>query len=112
MARRKELNMLRKTLANELGDVTAQQIRKYEFGINQITAARLYQISLVLKVPIDYFYKGIDTVQPATESTDYAYQFITTRHGLDIAKCFMELKSDKTRQIIRDLVCDAAEKMK
>ena len=36
-------------------NVTFQQVQKYEFGANWISASRLWDISQILVVPISYF---------------------------------------------------------
>ena len=45
-------------LAKSLG-ITFQQIQKYERGSNRIVASRLYRLSRVLKVPIQYFFQDL-----------------------------------------------------
>jgi transcriptional regulator with XRE-family HTH domain len=39
--------------------VTFQQIQKYEKGYNRIGAGRLFELSVILNVPIQYFYDGL-----------------------------------------------------
>ncbi|MDD9912657.1 MAG: helix-turn-helix transcriptional regulator [Alphaproteobacteria bacterium] len=43
------------SLAKQLG-ITFQQIQKYENATNRISASKLYQLSQVLEVPIQYFF--------------------------------------------------------
>jgi transcriptional regulator with XRE-family HTH domain len=57
--RRTMVGISQKYLANLLG-VTFQQIQKYEKGINRIDSARLYRISKILLVSVDYFFDGIE----------------------------------------------------
>ena len=57
--RRNELGWSMEKLAAALG-VTFQQIQKYEKGANRVSASRLYDISRVLGVGIDYFFAEID----------------------------------------------------
>ncbi len=45
-------------LASMLG-ITFQQIQKYEKGTNRISASRLWYISQLTGVSIDYFFRGI-----------------------------------------------------
>ncbi|MDO8605548.1 MAG: helix-turn-helix transcriptional regulator [Phaeospirillum sp.] len=67
---------LRRTLlgmsAHRLGDalgLTFQQIQKYESGMNRISASRLYDLSCVLDVPVDYFFEDIsDAARSASPS--------------------------------------------
>ena len=43
-------------LANAIG-LTFQQLQKYERGMNRISASKLWQISQVLDVPVQWFFK-------------------------------------------------------
>lgn len=57
--RRVMLGLSQQQMADMIG-VTYQQAHKYEKGINRISAGRLYEISQVLKVPVSFFYEGLD----------------------------------------------------
>src|SRR3546814_12247089 len=46
------------TLARALG-ITFQQIQKYERGTNRIFASRLFHLARVLRVPVAYFFHGL-----------------------------------------------------
>ncbi len=52
------IGMSREELGEHVG-VTFQQFRKYEKGVNRISASRLWVISLVLGRPISWFFEGI-----------------------------------------------------
>ena len=56
--RRLMLNLSQKKLALMLG-ITFQQVQKYELGINRIGASRLWDMSVVLQVPVSFFFEGI-----------------------------------------------------
>ena len=53
--RRLLVGMSQEKLGELLG-ITFQQVQKYEKGSNRVSASRLYQISRVLSVPVQYFY--------------------------------------------------------
>lgn len=57
--RRCLLGISQQVLAEQSG-VSFQQIQKYEKGINRISAGRLYEFSVILGVPTDYFFWGCD----------------------------------------------------
>ena len=57
--RREMLKISQAKLASLLG-ITFQQIQKYEKGANRMGASRIWDMALVLKVPVNYFYEGID----------------------------------------------------
>ncbi len=52
--RRLMLGMSQEELSNQLG-VTFQQVQKYEKGVNRISASRLFELSLALDVPVQFF---------------------------------------------------------
>jgi len=53
--RRTLLGMNQTNLGNALG-MSFQQVQKYERGMNRISASRLFDLSRVLDVPIQYFF--------------------------------------------------------
>ena len=53
--RRSMLGMSQRVLADALG-ITFQQIQKYESGNNRMSASRLYDISCILNVPMQFFF--------------------------------------------------------
>ncbi|MFI4965236.1 MAG: helix-turn-helix domain-containing protein [Caulobacterales bacterium] len=56
--RRRILGLTQQQLAGACG-VRFQQIQKYECAANRMSAARLWQLSEVLEVPVNYFYEGL-----------------------------------------------------
>lgn len=56
--RRQQLNYSQEQVAGMLG-LSFQQIQKYERGTNRIGASRLWDFSLILKVPVQYFFQGM-----------------------------------------------------
>lgn len=57
--RRTLLGYSQQFMARKLG-LTFQQIQKYEKGGNRVGASRLWDISKVLKVPMDFFFEDMD----------------------------------------------------
>jgi transcriptional regulator with XRE-family HTH domain len=54
--RRTLLGMSQEKLGNAVG-LTFQQIQKYERGANRIGASRLFDLSCVLEVPVQFFFE-------------------------------------------------------
>ena len=54
--RRMLLGMSQERLGESMG-LTFQQVQKYEKGVNRIGASRLFQISRILDVPIQFFFE-------------------------------------------------------
>ena len=65
--RRVYLGMSQQDLGDCVG-VTFQQIQKYERGINRISASKLWAISNVFEVPIEWFFEGLG--EPSKEQED------------------------------------------
>ncbi len=57
--RRTLLGYSQQYMARQLG-LTFQQLQKYEKGFNRVGASRLYDISKVLKVSMDFFFEDMD----------------------------------------------------
>src|SRR5262249_23929767 len=57
--RRIMLGLTQQQLADLIG-VTYQQAHKYERGINRVSAGRLFEVSQVLSVPVNYFFDGLE----------------------------------------------------
>ena len=66
--RRMLIGMSQERLGELLG-LTFQQVQKYEKGVNRIGAGRLFDVSRILGVSIDYFYEGVNS-QLASGFTD------------------------------------------
>src|SRR5215467_13733215 len=112
--RRMMLGMSQEKLGDALG-LTFQQVQKYEKGTNRIGASRLQQISLILQVPVAFFFEGAPTVHPHSDgvkeapSPAYVSDFLATSDGLALTKAFMRIKEPKLRRRIVDLVEQIAE---
>jgi transcriptional regulator with XRE-family HTH domain len=110
--RRMMLGMSQEKLGDALG-LTFQQVQKYEKGTNRIGASRLQQISLILQVPVAFFFEGAPVVAGEFEpvagmqeapSPAYVSDFLATSDGLSLTKAFMRIKDAKLRRRIVDLV--------
>jgi transcriptional regulator with XRE-family HTH domain len=106
--RRLLVSMSQEKLGELLG-ITFQQVQKYEKGSNRVSASRLYQISRVLGVPVQYFYdelkeddgpsgfaesEGADAIAGALQSPD----------GVQIARIFSETTDPDKRKLILNAV--------
>jgi transcriptional regulator with XRE-family HTH domain len=64
--RRTLLGMSQEKLGNAVG-LTFQQIQKYERGANRIGASRLFDMSRVLDVPVQFFFDEMPPENPVAE---------------------------------------------
>jgi len=60
------MGMSQEKLGHALG-LTFQQVQKYEKGANRIGASNLFKISKALKVPVSFFFDGIENGEHAVE---------------------------------------------
>jgi transcriptional regulator with XRE-family HTH domain len=109
--RRMLIGMSQERLGELLG-LTFQQVQKYEKGINRIGAGRLFDVSRILGVPIDYFYEGAQMSGQAGFAEDSAppvMEFVSSGEGLQLSLAFMKIKDAKVRKRVLDLVKSLAE---
>src|SRR5712692_7672076 len=60
--RRNMLGLSQEKLGEAIG-LTFQQVQKYEYGANRISASRLHDLSRVLDVPVSFFFDRLDPVR-------------------------------------------------
>ena len=106
--RRMMLSMSQEKLGDALG-LTFQQVQKYEKGSNRVSASRLYQISRVLGVPVQFFYdelKGDDDTSGFAESegADAIAGALQSPDGVQIARIFSETTDPDKRKLILNAV--------
>jgi transcriptional regulator with XRE-family HTH domain len=90
-------------LADQLG-ITFQQVQKYEKGSNRISAGRLYQMTGILGVPINFFFEGVGAANSKVDpAMTRANKFLATREGALIADAFPRL-GKRTQQAILSLI--------
>ncbi|MEO1205194.1 MAG: helix-turn-helix transcriptional regulator [Pseudomonadota bacterium] len=111
--RRMLLGMSQEKLGESLG-LTFQQVQKYEKGVNRIGASRLFELSRVLEVPIQFFYDELQSKDaPSSNMVDgftekpgetYVLEFLSTREGLELNKAFFRIKDQRVRRSIVELI--------
>jgi len=107
--RRMLLGMSQEKLGEHLG-LTFQQVQKYEKGINRIGASRLFDLSQVLGVPVQFFYEELAVSGTSAAgfserpAESYAVEFLGSREGLELNKAFARITDSKVRRSIVDLV--------
>lgn len=118
--RRKMLKMPQTDLAQLLG-ITFQQLQKYETGINRISASRLWDMSVVLKVPVNFFYEGIndelDQYSPRRlyENKASSVMFepsadpLTQNSNLELIIAFEKIKNSQLQQNLRNVILSLSQ---
>ena len=100
-------------LGERLG-LTFQQVQKYEKSINRIGASRLFELSRVLGVPVQFFYDdaplGGQSQATATPgfgergADSHVFEFLSSREGLELNRAFSRISDPKVRRSVLDLV--------
>jgi transcriptional regulator with XRE-family HTH domain len=109
--RRMLLGMSQERLGESMG-LTFQQVQKYEKGVNRIGASRLFQISKILDVPVQFFFEEApytgdgNAVRGMAEPDSEAFilEFLNSREGLELNRAFVKIGDPKVRKSVVDLV--------
>jgi transcriptional regulator with XRE-family HTH domain len=118
--RRTMLGLSQEALAKSVG-ITFQQVQKYEKGANAMSAKRLYEFATFMRVPVAYFFEGLDqhgvaTKEPTTgfaetprEAFEHASPVVSDRESLEMMKAFKRIQEQSMRKRLADLVRAIAE---
>jgi transcriptional regulator with XRE-family HTH domain len=107
--RRVMLGMAQTELAKHLG-ITFQQIQKYETGKNRIGASRLYEISLMLEVPVTFFFQEMpksynkNGMSDVAEQEEYGENEVMNRETLDLVKSYHKILDPTLRKKMLDTI--------
>lgn len=112
--RRMVIGMSQEKLGERMG-LTFQQIQKYEKGTNRIGASRLFQLSQILDVPVQFFFEDAPVSMSArgaamaagfAESKTEAFllDFLNSRDGLELNRAFVKITDPKVRKRVVELV--------
>jgi transcriptional regulator with XRE-family HTH domain len=96
--RRRLLGLTQQQLAIAVG-VRFQQIQKYECGANRISAARLWQLSEALEVPVSYFFDGLaDTASGS--SSEGGGEMFARKETQDLIQAYYQLGERPRRRLL------------
>ena len=105
--------MTQTNLADALG-LTFQQVQKYERGTNRISASRLYGLSGVFDVPVEYFFDDmppeVAASSPANKGRDKAKKLpsyepdpMVRRETLKLVRAYYKIEDADVRKRVYDL---------
>jgi transcriptional regulator with XRE-family HTH domain len=111
--RRMVIGMSQEKLGEKMG-LTFQQIQKYEKGTNRIGASRLHQLSMIMDVPVGFFFEDAPhhmarqgaAAHGFAESKTEAFllDFLNSRDGLELNRAFVKITDPKVRKRVVELV--------
>jgi len=102
--------MSQERLGESIG-ITFQQVQKYEKGVNRIGASRLFQISKILDVPVQFFFEEAPHVDgrrapgmAEADSEAFILEFLNSREGIELNRAFVKIADPKVRRSVVNLV--------
>ncbi len=112
--RRTLLGMTQTDLGDAIG-LTFQQVQKYEYGKNRISASRLCDLCRVLDVSIQYFFDDMPpegaAISPvpkrrgkANEPVDFDPGFLTKRETLELVRAYYKIEDADVRKGVYQLI--------
>lgn len=103
--RLKNLRIMRGMTQTDVGKalgISFQQVQKYELGRNRISASKMYDAAVALRVPPSYFFEGTDaedTTGPAIDDSVAALagklSQIKNKHHVNRVEAFVDTIIDK-----------------
>ena len=110
--RRTLLGMTQTNLSDAIG-VSYQQMQKYERGANRISASRLFDLSRLFDVPIEYFFDDMPAAVAASSPAQgggkakklpsYQPNPMTTRETMELVRAYYKIKNAEIRKRLREL---------
>ncbi|HTI67169.1 MAG TPA: helix-turn-helix transcriptional regulator [Caulobacteraceae bacterium] len=101
--RRRLLGLTQQQVANAVG-IRFQQIQKYECGGNRISAARLWELSEALEVPVSYFYDGLAEAQARAADTSPEQRsgegMMARKETMDLIRAYYQLEERPRRRLL------------
>lgn len=110
--RRALVGLSQDEVATHLG-ITFQQVQKYENGKNRISAGRLLQVAELLRVPVQWFYeglnRGVDVVQNDNGEQRRVLAFALTSEGARLTLRYLNAPSARHRKVALDVLSLSTE---
>ncbi len=110
--RRTLLGMNQTNVGDALG-LTFQQVQKYENGKNRISASRLFDLSRILDVPIQFFFDDMPAAVAASSPAQgggrtkkpprYEPDPMATRETLELVRAYYKISDPKIRKRLFEL---------
>jgi transcriptional regulator with XRE-family HTH domain len=94
--------MTQATLAEAL-DITFQQVQKYETGANRVSASRLAAMAAFLRVPVSFFFRGIDG-EKLTPAEQVLRERMERPDTFELVRLYYEIPDERVRGQFLEMV--------
>ncbi len=110
--RRPLLGMSQTTLGDAIG-LSFQQVQKYERGANRIGSSRLFDLSRVLDVPIEYFFDDMPEIAAsslaqgggkAKKPPSYEPDPMARRETLELVRAYYKIRDPEIRKRLHAMI--------
>ncbi len=116
--RRTLLGMSQTTLGDVLG-LSFQQVQKYEKGTNRMGSSRLFDLSRVLDVPVEYFFEEMPSEvaarspaqrrRKAKAPQSYERDPLARRETLELVRAYYKVSDPQVRKLLREMTKAVAD---
>lgn len=102
---RRQLMGLNQTELGKKLQISGQQIHKYEAGIDQLSAPKIYELSSILQIPISYFFDDLETDHLAESlSNEYQSQDIEEVRLQKYISLYKEFSDPKSQKLLFEMI--------
>ena len=111
---RRKLSGMSQTALGEAIGLTFQQVQKYENGTNRISASRLFALSGVLDVTVEYFFDDMPAAVAASSPAlgggkakkppSYEPDPMARRETLELVRAYYKMRDPQLRKRLCELV--------
>lgn len=97
--RRWLVGMTQQQLAEHVG-IKFQQIQKYETGANRVSASRLWDIADAMKVPVSFFFEGLEENDPTVDAAgSVPADLMGDKEALDLVRSYYAIPENQRRRL-------------
>ncbi|HUF86681.1 MAG TPA: helix-turn-helix transcriptional regulator [Thermohalobaculum sp.] len=96
--RRWMLGLTQSQLAGRVG-IRFQQVQKYETGENRMSASRLWDVAGALRVPVTFFYDGLEGGVSEARGAKAQSAALPDREAIDLVRAFHAMPQVQRRHL-------------
>jgi len=93
------LGVTQQQLADAVG-IKFQQIQKYETGMNRVSASRLWDIAVALKVSIDFFFEGLEGADGIAGLTGEGGDPMASKQAIELVRAFHSIPDAQRKRLL------------